>query len=102
MGKAERQARGQQGHGCLQEIYWSEADECSYAEEIVGVDEGAVDSEEKVESIVHGLNVAVRRLVYSRPPLLEWYRLCHFALRAGRVKGMSSSPFEHGWKEGAR
>ena len=40
VGKAERQAGAQ-------EIYWSEADGCSYAEEIVGDDEGQVGAEEE-------------------------------------------------------
>src|ERR1019366_3617049 len=70
VGKAERQISAQKGYGHLQEDHRSQADECSYAEEVVGVDEGAVGSEERVESIAQGLNVAVRRLVYSRPPFL--------------------------------
>ena len=40
--QAERQAGAQEGCACLQEIHSSEADECSYAEEVVGDDEGTL------------------------------------------------------------
>ena len=52
MGEAEGEAGAQNGYSCLQEIHWSQADEYSHAEEIVGDDEGAVGGEERVESIV--------------------------------------------------
>ena len=70
MGEAEGEAWAQKGYCRLKEIYRSQADEYSHAEEIVGDDEGALGGEEKVESIVQGLNVTVRRLVYSRLPFL--------------------------------
>jgi hypothetical protein len=38
----ERQVCPQKGRIVSEEIHWSEADECSYAEEIVGDDEGTV------------------------------------------------------------
>ena len=70
MGKVERQVCAEEGYTGLQEDHWSQANECSYAEEVVGIDEGALGSEAEVESIVQDLNVAGRRLVYSRPPFL--------------------------------
>src|ERR1039457_311487 len=66
----ERQVCAEEGYAGLQENHWSQADECCHAEEIVGNDEGAVGSEERVESLVQDLKVAVRRLVYSRLPVL--------------------------------
>ena len=63
MGKVE-------GKVCSQEGQKPSANECRCQEEVVGLDEGAVGSEEKVESIVQGLNVAGRRLGYSRLPFL--------------------------------
>ena len=45
MGKAERQARAKEGCTWLEKVHWSEADECSYAEEIVDDDEGKVGGE---------------------------------------------------------
>jgi hypothetical protein len=42
VGKAERQIWAPKGYGRLQENNGAQADECSYAEEIVGDDEGAV------------------------------------------------------------
>ena len=45
MGKAEKQI-------CSQEGQKPSSNECRCQEEVVGVDEGAVGSEEKVESIV--------------------------------------------------
>jgi hypothetical protein len=42
----ERQVCAEEGYRCFQEIHWSEADECSHAEEIVGDDEGAVGGAE--------------------------------------------------------
>jgi hypothetical protein len=47
----ERQVCAEEGYTDLQENNWSQANECSHAEEVVGVDEGVVGSEEKVESI---------------------------------------------------
>jgi hypothetical protein len=47
VGKAETQTWIQEGYGRLQENHWSKADECRYAEEIVGDDEGAVGGEEE-------------------------------------------------------
>jgi hypothetical protein len=50
MGKVE-------GQVCAEEDHSSQADECSYAEEIVGDDEGAVDGEKEGEnSIEHKVN----------------------------------------------
>jgi hypothetical protein len=46
VGKAERQIWAQKGYGRLQENHWSQADECSHAEEIVGNDEGTVGGAE--------------------------------------------------------
>jgi hypothetical protein len=36
----ERQVCAEEGYAGLQENHWSEADECSHAEEIIGTDEG--------------------------------------------------------------
>jgi hypothetical protein len=47
VGKAKEQVEAQEGCACLEEVHWSEADECSYAEEIVGDDEGKVGGEEE-------------------------------------------------------
>jgi hypothetical protein len=59
MGKVE-------GKGCSPEGQNPFSNEYRQQEEVVGVDEGAVGSEEKVERIVQGLNIAVRGLGYSR------------------------------------
>jgi len=40
LGKKERQVCADEGYTGLQENHWSEADECSHAEEIIGTDEG--------------------------------------------------------------
>jgi hypothetical protein len=45
VGKAEGQG-AQEGYSSLQEIHCSEADECRYAEEVVGDDESTVGGEE--------------------------------------------------------
>jgi hypothetical protein len=42
----ERQVCAEEGYTRLQENHWSQADECSYAEEIVGDDEGALGGAE--------------------------------------------------------
>jgi len=47
VGKPERQTWTQEKHGCLQEVHRSQADESSYAEETVGVDEGTMGREEE-------------------------------------------------------
>ena len=47
MGKAERQTWAKEGYACLQEIHWSEANECGYEKEAVGDDEGKVGEEEE-------------------------------------------------------
>lgn len=47
MGKAEGRGKVQKGYRCLQEIHWSQADECSFEEEIIGDDEGEVGGEEE-------------------------------------------------------
>jgi hypothetical protein len=47
VGKAKGKCRGKEGAGCPEEGRWSQADECSYAEETVGDDEGTVGREEK-------------------------------------------------------
>jgi len=53
----EGQVCTKEGYRCLQEIHWSQADECSHAEEIVGDDEGKVDGEKEGEnSIEHKVN----------------------------------------------
>ena len=54
MGKAKRQSWAQETWGRLQEVHRSQADECSHAEEVVGVDEGALGGEE-VGGLVQGL-----------------------------------------------
>jgi hypothetical protein len=46
VGKAERQTWAQKRYGRLQEDHRSQADEYSYAKEIVGNDEGAVGGAE--------------------------------------------------------
>src|ERR1019366_5726882 len=56
VGKAEGQGKVQKGYRCLQEIHWSQADECSYAEEIVGDDEGTVGGAKE------GVNCLVRQM----------------------------------------
>jgi hypothetical protein len=40
--KMGRQICAEEGYACPEENHWSEADECSHAEEIVGNDEGAL------------------------------------------------------------
>lgn len=70
MGEAEGEAWGQKGYTRLQEIYRPQADEYSHAEEIVGDDEGALGGEEKVDSIVQGMNVSIRGPLYSPLPFL--------------------------------
>jgi hypothetical protein len=52
VGKAEGQGKVQKGYRCLQETCWSQADECSYAEEIVGIDEGAVGGKKEGENSI--------------------------------------------------
>jgi hypothetical protein len=47
VGKAEGQGKVQKGYLCLQEIHWSQADESSFEEEIVGDDEGTVGGEKE-------------------------------------------------------
>jgi hypothetical protein len=47
VGKAEGTGRTKEGDGCKEEGRWSQAHECSYAEETVGIDEGTVGSEKK-------------------------------------------------------
>ena len=42
VGKPESQAGAQEGRAGREEVHWSEADECSHAEEIIGDDEGKV------------------------------------------------------------
>ena len=43
------------------------SNECRCQEEVVGVDEGALGSEEKGEGIAESLNIAIQRLVSLSP-----------------------------------
>jgi hypothetical protein len=47
VGKAESQIWIQKGYRCLQKVQWSEANESSDEEEIVGDDEGEVGGEKE-------------------------------------------------------
>jgi hypothetical protein len=47
LGKKERQVCADEGYTGLQENHWSEADECSHAEEVVGNDESKVGGEKE-------------------------------------------------------
>ena len=64
MGKLE-------GKVCSKEGQKAASNEYSCQKEVVGVDEGALGSEEKGEGIAQSLNIAVRRLGYSRLPFLS-------------------------------
>jgi hypothetical protein len=47
VGQAKGEGYGKEGRASPEENDWSEADECSHAEEIVGNDEGKVGGEEE-------------------------------------------------------
>jgi len=47
VGKTKGSGRAKEGHGCPEEGRWSQAHECSYAEETVSVDEGTVGGEDE-------------------------------------------------------
>jgi hypothetical protein len=86
VGKAERQTWVPKGYGRLQEDHRSQAYECSYAEEVVGDDEGALGSEAEVESIVQDLNAAGRRrFTLGVHSCLSWYIPLHNPLHTERV-----------------
>jgi hypothetical protein len=68
VGKAERQIWAQKGYGRLQENHWSEADECSHAEEVVGDDESKVGGEKEggvdsVDLLSPGVSVVAKQLL---------------------------------------
>jgi hypothetical protein len=64
VGKAERQVCAEEGYTGLQESHWSQANECSYAEEVVGIDEGAVGPAEGQG--VGQSNLCASALLYRR------------------------------------
>ena len=48
----EGQVCAEEGYACLQESHCSEADECCYAEETVGDDEGKVGATKQEDRVV--------------------------------------------------
>jgi hypothetical protein len=73
VGKAERQVWPQKGYGRLQEDHWSQADECSHAEEIVRDDEGTLGSAEGQG--IGQRNLCVSALLYRRKKYGEWDKM---------------------------
>jgi hypothetical protein len=57
-----------EGKDCSKKVQRPSSNECSCQEEVVGVDEGALGSEEKGEGIAQSFGIAVLKFVYSRPP----------------------------------